>query len=106
MTEAVANPLRGEVALPLGGGTRLLRPTFGALVAAESEAGSLFQLLDRAAAGDVRMADIGAVFWHCLGDRTDGETRETFEAALLADGLGRLLPVYRAVLAAAFRGGG
>ena len=99
-----ANPVRGEVALPLTDGVRLLRPSFSALVAAEAEAGSLFQLLDRAAGGQARIADMGALFWHCLGDRHDAEERQQFETALLAEGVGALLPVYRALLSAVFGG--
>lgn len=99
-----ANPVRGEVALPLRGGERLLRPSFSALVAAEAEAGSLFQLLERAAGGQARIADMAALFWHCLGDRREGEERSHFETALLLEGVGTLLPVYRVLLSAVFGG--
>ncbi|TPE58519.1 gene transfer agent family protein [Sandaracinobacter neustonicus] len=99
-----ANPVRGEVALPLGGVARVLRPSFSALVAAEEEAGSLFLMLDRAASGQARISDMSALFWNCLGDRQDGEGRASFEAALLAQGVAALLPVYRALLSAVFGG--
>ena len=38
-----ANPYRGEASLVVGGETLVLRPSFGALVAAEEELGSLFE---------------------------------------------------------------
>ena len=80
------------------------RPSFSALVAAEAEAGSLFQLLERAAGGQARIADMAALFWHCLGDRREGEERSHFETALLLEGVGTLLPVYRVLLSAVFGG--
>ena len=96
----MANPLRGEVGLPLGGRTLLLRPSFSALVAAEAEVGSLFRLLDRAAAGDVRLSDMGALFRHCA--EVASEARSDFEAELLAAGPAGLLEPYRALLTAIF----
>nr|WP_255696687.1 GTA-gp10 family protein [Sandaracinobacteroides sayramensis] len=91
--------MRGEVALKLPGLSLTLRPSFSALVAAEAEGGSLFRMLDRAAAGDVRLADIGALFWHCGGQ---AGARADFEAALLEAGPSGLLGPYRALLAAIF----
>ncbi len=96
----MANALRGETLLPLGARSLLLRPTFAALLAAEAEVGSLFRLLDRAAAGDVRLADMGALFWHCAVEA--GCERPAFEADLLAAGTAALLEAYRALLAAIF----
>ncbi|MGL6043741.1 MAG: gene transfer agent family protein [Sandaracinobacteroides sp.] len=97
-----ANSLRGEVILRLGSGDRLLRPTFAALVAAETEIGSLFRLLERVAAEDVRLTEMAALFWHCLADK--GE-RVQFEEELVAAGPATLLPTYRALLVAVFRTG-
>ena len=96
----MANPLRGEVALDLGARTLVLRPSFSALVAAEAEAGSLFQLLDKAAGGDLRLSDMGVLFRHCAGV-AQGE-REAFEAELLGVGPATLLEPYRALLCAIF----
>lgn len=96
----MANGLRGEVNLPLGGRTLVLRPSFSVLVAAEAELGSLFRLLDRAAAGDVRLADMGVLFRHCAGVPED--ERGAFEAALLGTGPSALLGPYRALLTAIF----
>jgi phage tail protein X len=93
------------VALPLGAASVCLRPSFQALLAAESEIGSLARAIERAADGDVRLADLSALFWHCGGAGT-GVTRATFEASLEAAGLGVLLPAYRALLARVFAGHG
>lgn len=94
------NPLRGEVSLPLDGRTVVLRPTFSALLAAEQEIGSLFQMLDRAGSGDVRLTDISGLFWHCAAD--PGCDRPVFEGRLLAVGAAALLEAYRALLGAIF----
>lgn len=97
-----ANPLRGEVELQLGDRQLVLRPSFAALVRAEEELGSLLALVERVAAGDVRLQEIGGLFWHCLtGDR--GE-RQSFEEALLDAGISNLLPIYRTLLARLFGG--
>lgn len=60
-----ANPLRGEAAIMLRGTAHKLRPSFTALVAAEEELGPLFALVERAGAGQLRLAEIAALFWHC-----------------------------------------
>lgn len=93
--------LRGEVELRLGGRTCLLRPSFGRLVAAEGEVGSLFSLIERAAAGDVRMADVACLLWHCA--ETDLERGE-FSDALMAEGFSRVLPIFRLLLSRMFGG--
>lgn len=97
-----ANPVRGEVPLVLDGVEFRLRPSFSALIAAEGEVGSLFRLLERAGAGDVRLAEIGALFWHCLCGRPCD--RAGFEARVLAAGPVAMLQPYRALLAAIFGG--
>lgn len=99
--QRVSNPLRGEVDLLLPGTSVRLRPSFSALVAAESELGSLARLLERAGEGDVRLADVAALFWHCA--QWEGE-RPAFEALLAEAGLGTLLPSYRRLLARIFAG--
>lgn len=95
-----ANPVRGEVRLVLGSAAFRLRPTFSALVAAEAEVGSLFRLLERAGTGDVRLSEMGALFWHCLSERNC--ERAAFEEQVLAAGPAALLTPYRALLAAIF----
>ena len=99
----VANPLRGEVSLALGEREMVLRPTFGALASAEAEIGSLFQLMERAGSGEVRIAEIVTLLWHCL--EPGHEDRPGFEQLLLTEGLLRLLDPYRKLLLAVFDGG-
>lgn len=98
----VANILRGEIALRLGDRELLLRPTFTALVAAEAEIGNLFAVVERAAAGEVRVAEMGALFWHCLADCE--RSRPEFEDMLVLEGVTSLLLPYRQLLARMFGG--
>ncbi len=83
---APANPHRGEASLVLAGVPRLLRPSFTALVAAEEELGPLFALVERAGAGQLRLAEMVALFWHCLANR-DGLSRDTVGQAVTELGL-------------------
>ena len=92
-----ANPMRGEAALHIGGRDYVLRPTFAALVAAEEELGSLFALVERAGEGRLRLAELAALFWHCLADR-DGVTREQVGEAVAANGLAASAKPLRALL--------
>ena len=98
-----ANPWRGEAALTLGGRERVLRPSFAALVAAEDELGPLFALVDRAAGGELRLAELVALFWHCLADR-DGLTRNALGDAVASLGLARASAPLRALLGEILRG--
>ena len=87
-----ANPARGEAAF--AGFT--LRPTFAALVAAEAELGPLFGLVERAAAGELTLAETAALLWHCVaGERP---ARADFGEALAAAGLAAVTPALRVVL--------
>lgn len=90
------NALRGEAALTLGGRTLVLRPSFQALVAAEAELGPLFALVDRAAAGELRLSELAGLFWHCLAERPFA--RADFEEALAAGGLANATPALRTLL--------
>jgi hypothetical protein len=92
-----ANPARGEADLIVGGEALRLRPTFEALVAAEEELGPLFALVDRAAAGGLRVAEMAALFWHCAEPRS-GLTRERIGAAIAERGLAGATPVLRVLL--------
>lgn len=94
---SAANPHRGEVALPLAGRDLVLRPSFGALVAAEEELGPLFALVERAARGELRLAELAGLFWHCLADRED-LSREAFGEAVLALGLAACAAPLRVLL--------
>lgn len=97
MSAGAANPARGEAALDLGGERLALRPSFGALVAAEQELGPLFDLVERAADGKLSLADLVALFWHCLVDR-DALSREALGEAIVAVGLAKVTPVLKAIL--------
>ena len=100
-----ANVLRGEAAIMVGGQARLLRPTFAALVAAEEELGPLFALVERAGEGRLALAEIAALFWHCLADR-DELTRENVGEAVLAEGLAASARPLRVRLGQILRGRG
>lgn len=102
MTHA-ANPLRGEASIAISGELRLLRPSFSALVAAEEELGPLFAMVERAGRGELRLAEMAALFWHCLAERT-GVTREQVGEAVLALGLAEASKPLRALLGEILRG--
>jgi hypothetical protein len=89
-----ANPARGEAVVA----GHVLRPSFSALVAAEEELGPLFALVERAAAGELRLSELVALFWHCLADRT-GVLRADFGDAVLEGGLAHATPALKTVLA-------
>ncbi len=89
------NPLRGEAALVLNGETLRLRPSFAALVAAEAELGPLFALCERAAAGQLTLAEMAALLWHCLAET---QPRDAFAEALVAGGLANATPALRVLL--------
>ena len=101
--DARANPIRGEASLVVDGRVRVLRPTFAALVAAEDELGPLFALVERAAAGQLRLTELAALFWHCLAAR-DGATREQVGEAVLASGLAGCAPALRRLLGQILQG--
>jgi hypothetical protein len=98
-----ANPLRGECALNLGGVSYVLRPSFEHLVLAEVELGSLFALVERAAAGALTLAEMTALLWHCMPAETRPE-RAAVGEALLAMGLVAATQPVRTVLAQVLQG--
>ena len=91
------NPLRGEASIAIGGRDRLLRPTFAALVAAEEELGSLFALVERAGEGRLRLAELAALFWHCLAER-DAVARAEVGEAVATNGLAACAKPLRTLL--------
>ncbi len=97
------NPYRGEAGLVVAGTPRLLRPSFTALVAAEEELGPLFALVERAGAGQLRLNEMAALFWHCLDSR-DGLTREQVGDAVLALGLAQASKPLRTLLGQILQG--
>lgn len=106
---AHANPHRGEVDLLLDGMAHVLRPTFGALVAAEEELGSLFALVERASGGELRLGEMVALFWHCLAhpkDHNSDQSREAFADAVTRAGLAACTPALRGLLVQVLKGGG
>jgi hypothetical protein len=100
----VANRYRGEATLEVGGERLLLRPTFGALVAAEEELGSLFELVERAAAGALKLNEIAALFDHLSRGRAEALSRERIGEAVVEKGLVRVTPVLKQVLAQILQG--
>jgi hypothetical protein len=100
----IANPARGEAALDVGGDTLRLRPTFTALVAAEAELGPLFALVERAAAGELRLAELVALFWHCIDARPERLTRAMLGEAIVERGLAAATPVLRVLLGQVLQG--
>ena len=100
-----ANPHRGETALEVAGAARLLRPTFSALVAAEEEIGPLFALVERAGAGELKLAEMAALFWHCLADR-ESIAREDVGEAVARLGLAACAKPLRSLLGQILQGGG
>jgi len=105
MTPVSANPHRGEAQLLLDGVAHVLRPTFGALVAAEEELGPLFTLVERASGGELKLGEMVALFWHCLAHPSD-QSRETFAEAVTRAGLAVCAPALRSLLVQVLKGGG
>lgn len=93
-----ANPARGEATLRLDDAALMLRPSFAALVAAEEEIGPLFALVERAAAGELKLSEMVALFWHCLADAPVGMTREAFGEAVAKAGLAAATPALKTLL--------
>ena len=104
MSGAAANPVRGEAGLSVGGETLVLRPSFEALVAAEEELGPLFALVERAAEGRLKVAEMAALFWHCARGRGEGVTRERIGAAIAEAGLAGVAPVLKRLLGQILQG--
>ncbi|MES2001408.1 MAG: gene transfer agent family protein [Pseudomonadota bacterium] len=99
-----ANPHRGEASLAVGGETLVLRPTFGALVAAEEELGSLFELIERAAAGALKLTEIAALFDHLSKDRAPAISRERIGEAVVERGIAGVTPLLRTLFGQILQG--
>jgi len=99
-----ANPYRGEASLEVGGERLLLRPTFGALVAAEEELGSLFEIVERAAEGVLKLQQIVALFDHLSRKRPEAITRERIGEAVVEKGLAKVTPTLKLVLTQVLQG--
>ena len=81
----------------IAGTPHLLRPSFTALVAAEEELGPLFALVERAGAGQLRLTEMAALFWHCLAAR-ESLTRASVGDAVVAVGLAAATKPLRVLL--------
>ncbi len=92
------NPARGEASLRVAGETLVLRPTFAALVAVEQEVGPLFALVERAAEGRLALAEMVALFWHCLKDPPVTLTRAAFGEGVASGGLAGATPALRVLI--------
>lgn len=101
---SAANALRGEAELHVGGVLHVLRPSFAALVAAESELGPLFALVERAADGRLGLGELATLFWHCVRDRPETLTREAVGEAVVAGGLAAATPALRVLLGQILQG--
>jgi len=93
-----ANRLRGEAELMVEGERIVLRPSFAALVAAEEELGSLFDLVERAAGGRLLLAEIVTLFWHVVCDRPESLTREALGEGMMRLGLAGVTPALKILL--------
>lgn len=103
MSKASANPHRGEAAITIDAAMHLLRPSFAALVAAEEELGPLFALVERAGAGQLRLTELVALFWHCLASR-EGLSREALGQAVAKMGLAQASRPLRVLLGQILQG--
>jgi len=101
-----ANRLRGEAELIIDGERIVLRPTFAALVAAEEELGSLFDLVERAAGGRLLLSEIVILFWHVVRDRPEGLTRERLGEGMMKLGLVGVTPALKVLLRQILSGAG
>ena len=100
-----ANPYRGEVNLLVGGETILIRPSFGALVAAEEELGPLFALVERAAEGKLGIGEMTALFDHLSREgRPAGIDRARIGEAIVERGLAGVSPQLKIVLGQILQG--
>lgn len=99
-----ANPHRGEAGLEVGGETLVLRPSFNALIAAEEELGSLFEIVERAAEGTLKLQHIVALFDHLSRGRPSAITRERIGEAVVEKGLAGITPLLRTVLTQILQG--
>jgi hypothetical protein len=79
------------------------------LVAAEEELGSLFALVERAAGGGLKLAEMAALFWHCIAARPEMSTceklsREKVGAAIIEAGLVNMTPILKLILSQILQG--
>ena len=90
---------RGEAVINTRNAAFMLRPSFAALVAAEVELGPLFALVERAAEGQLKLAEMVALFWHCRHDVAPDLTRDEFAEDIVSTGLAGVTPALKILLA-------
>jgi hypothetical protein len=93
-----ANRLRGEAEIVVRGERLMLRPSFAALVAAEEELGPLFGLVERASAGELRLTEMVALFWHCRCGWPEAIGRDDLGEAVAAQGLASVTGALKGIL--------
>ena len=106
MSDRTANALRGEAEIIVDGTRLILRPSFAALVAAEEELGSLFDLVERAAGGRLLLSEIVTLFWHVASDRPEHWTRDQLGEGMMKLGLVGVTPALKILLKQILSGGG
>ncbi|OAO02664.1 hypothetical protein A8B75_11975 [Sphingomonadales bacterium EhC05] len=97
--------MRGEAEIVIAGMRLILRPSFAALVAAEEELGSLFDLVERAAGGRLLLSEIVTLFWHVVCDRPDHLTRDQLGEGMMTLGLAGVTPALKILLRQILSGG-
>ncbi|VAW05746.1 hypothetical protein MNBD_ALPHA04-1688 [hydrothermal vent metagenome] len=100
-----ANMLRGEAEIKINGKSLVLRPTFAALVAAEEELGSLFDVVERAANGRLLLSEIVTLFWHVIRERPDDLTQAQLGEGMMELGLTGVTPALKILLKQILQGG-
>lgn len=76
----------------------MLRPSFAALVAAEEELGPLFAFVERAAAGQLKLSEMVALFWHCRFEVAAELTRAEYSDSVADAGLAAATPALKTLL--------
>lgn len=99
-----ANSHRGEASIVVAGETLLLRPSFTALVSAEQELGSLFDLVDRASQATLQLSEIAALFDHLSTERPEAITRVRIGEAIVEIGLANVTPILRTIFGQILQG--
>ena len=98
------NPYRGEASIDVAGERLILRPSFSALIAAEEELGSLFEIVEQAAQGQLRLSQIAALFDHLSRPRPEAITRERIGEAVVEKGFAKVTPILKRILTQILQG--
>ncbi|MGB5484868.1 gene transfer agent family protein [Parasphingorhabdus sp.] len=97
--------MRGEAEIMINGARLILRPSFSALVAAEEELGSLFDLVERAASGRLLLSEMVVLFWHVARDRPGHLTRDQLGEGMMELGFAGVTPALKILLKQILSGG-